>query len=169
MPAYTATKSFLRFARLKWHRLTDPDPVIPARKHDLNLSPSHATLRRVEYLPPPIDRYVIHGGWKYTANLCACPIIRSTGKCIPTWHRPHRRLFAPTTHLAASLLNSSTAGKLSQWNPFSHQWTLRLNNTPEPSYYETADIDFHRHLLVACGRQAESDAPRESRGVSCEM
>ena len=50
------------------------------------------------------------------------------------------------------LSTPSTAGKLSQYDPLTHRWTLRRRESPTPSYYETADVDFKRHLLVSCGK-----------------
>lgn len=141
---------------LKWRRLTDPDPVIPGTEYtDLNVSPfAMHTYDGVEYLPPPIDRYVIIGGWNTPRTYALDPD-----------HPKHWEVYAdhgtgrtgdycaydPTRQLLW-LNTPSTQGKLSQWDPFTHQWTLRLHATPEPSYYETADIDFHRRLLVSCGR-----------------
>lgn len=141
---------------LKWHRLTDPDPVIPGTEYtDLNKSPfAMHTYDGVEYLPPPVDRYVVIGGWNTPRTYALDPD-----------HPRHWEIYAdhgtgrtgdycaydPIGQLL--WLNTPiTAGKLSQWDPLSHRWTLRLASSPEPSYYETADIDFHRRLLVACGR-----------------
>ena len=141
---------------LKWHRLTDPDPVIPGTEYtDFNKSPfAMHTYDGVEYLPPPVDRYVVIGGWNTPRTYALDPD-----------HPRHWEIYAdhgtgrtgdycaydPIGQLL--WLNTPiTAGKLSQWDPLSHRWTLRLASSPEPSYYETADIDFHRRLLVACGR-----------------
>ncbi|HEX3999693.1 MAG TPA: hypothetical protein VHX65_14160 [Pirellulales bacterium] len=141
---------------LRWHRLTDPDPVIPGTEYtDLEKSPfAMHTYDAVEYLPPPVDRYVVIGGWGTPRAYALDPDHPKHWEVYPD-HRTGRTgdycAYDPVKQLL--WLNTPiTSGKLSQWNPFSHQWTLRLHDSPEPSYYETADIDFRRHLLVACGR-----------------
>ena len=50
---------------LKWHRLNDPDPVIPGTEYtEADVAPfAMHTYDGVEYLPPPVDRYVVIGGW----------------------------------------------------------------------------------------------------------
>jgi hypothetical protein len=141
---------------LKWHRLTDPDPVIPGTEYtDLNRSPfAMHTYDGVEYLPPPVDRYVVIGGWG-TPRTYALDPDRPKHWEVYADHGTGRTgdycAYDPISQLLW-LNTPTTSGKISQWNPFSHKWTLRLNNSPDPSYYETADIDFHRRLLVACGR-----------------
>jgi hypothetical protein len=141
---------------MKWHRLNDPDPVIPGTEYtEVNKAPfAMHTYDGVDYCPPPADRYVVVGGWGTPRTYAMDP------------DRPDRwEVFAdhgtgrtgdisavdPTTGLLW-LSTPSTAGKLSQWNPLTHRWTLRRNESPEPSYYETADVDIKRHLLVACGK-----------------
>ncbi len=50
---------------LKWRRINDPDPVIPGTEYtDLNKAPfAMHTYDGVQYLPPPVDRYIVIGGW----------------------------------------------------------------------------------------------------------
>ncbi|MDB5332207.1 MAG: kelch repeat protein [Phycisphaerales bacterium] len=141
---------------MKWHRLNDPDPVIPGTEYtEVNKAPfAMHTYDGVDYCPPPADRYVVVGGWGTPRTYAMDP------------DRPDRwEVFAdhgtgrtgdisavdPTTGLLW-LSTPTTAGKLSQWDPLTHRWTLRRNESPEPSYYETADVDSKRHLLVACGK-----------------
>ena len=141
---------------LKWHRLNDPDPVLPGTEYtDLNKAPfAMHTYDGVQYLPPPIDRYVVIGGWGTPRTYALDPD-----------HPEHWEVFADhgtgrTGDISAydpvsQLLWLSTpisAGKLSQWDPLSHLWTLRRKESPTPSYYETADIDYKRRLLVSCGK-----------------
>lgn len=141
---------------LKWHRLNDPDPVIPGTEYtDVNKAPfAMHTYDGVQYLPPPIDRYVVIGGWGTQRTYALDPD-----------HPEHWEIFAdhgtgrtgdisaydPVSQLLW-LSTPTTAGKLSQWDPFSHHWTLRRNDSPKPSYYETADIDYKRRLMVSCGK-----------------
>ena len=141
---------------LRWHRLNDPDPVIPGTEYtDLNKAPfAMHTYDGVEYLPPPADRYIVIGGWgtprTYTLDLD---------------HPQHWEVYAdhgtgrtgdlcgydPIDNLLW-LSTPTTAGKLSQFDPLTHRWTLRAATSPEPSYYETADVDYTRRLLVSCGK-----------------
>ena len=141
---------------LKWHRLNDPDPVIPGTEYtDLNKAPfAMHTYDGVEYLPPPTDRYVVVGGWGTPRTYALDPS-----------HPDHWEVYADhgtgrTGDICAYdpiadllwLSTPTTAGKLSQWNPLTHHWTLRASTSPEPSYYETADVDFKRRLMVSCGK-----------------
>ena len=141
---------------LKWHRLTDPDPVIPGTEYtDLNQSPfAMHTYDGVEYLPPPVDRYVLIGGWNTPRTYALDPDHPQHWEIYADHGTGRTGDYCAYDPIAQLLwLNTPiTAGKLSQWDPLSHRWTLRLDSSPEPSYYETADIDFHRRLLVACGR-----------------
>ena len=140
---------------LKWHRLNDPDPVIPGTEYtDLNKAPfAMHTYDGVEYLPPPVDRYLVIGGWGTPRTYMLDPS-----------HPDHWEVYADhktgrTGDICAFdpvggdlwLSTPSTAGKLSQWDSLNHRWTLRRRDSPDPSYYETADVDYKRHLLVSCG------------------
>ncbi len=141
---------------LKWHRLNDPDPVIPNTEYtDLDKAPfAMHTYDGVEYLPPPFDRYVVIGGWGTPRTYALDPD-----------HPDHWEVYADhgtgrTGDICAydPILNllylstPTTAGKVSQWDPFTHLWTLRAKDSPDTSYYETADIDIKRRLMVSCGR-----------------
>lgn len=141
---------------LKWHRLNDPDPVIPGTEYtDLNVAPfAMHTYDGVAYLPPPLDRYVVVGGWGTQRTYALDPD-----------HPDHWEVYADhgtarTGDISAYdpidgifwLNTPITSGKLSQWNPLTRQWTLRLNDSPKASYYETADIDWKRRLMVSCGK-----------------
>jgi len=141
---------------LKWHRLTDPDPVIPGTEYtDLNKSPfAMHTYDGVEYLPPPVDRYVVIGGWNTPRTYALDPDHPRHWEVYADHGTGRTGDYCAYDPIAQRLwLNTpSTGGKISQWDPFSHEWTLRLKDSPEPSYYETADIDYRRRLLVACGR-----------------
>ena len=140
---------------VKWHRLNDPDPVIPGTEYtDLNKAPfAMHTYDGVEYLPPPVDRYVVIGGWGTPRTYALDPDHPDHWEVYPD-HGTGRTgdicAVDPTTGLLW-LSTPTSSGKLSQWDPLAHHWTLRRDESPEPSYYETADIDFNRHLLVACG------------------
>ena len=141
---------------MKWRRLNDPDPVIPGTEYtDLNKAPfAMHTYDGVEYLPPPADRYVVIGGWG-TPRTYAMDPDRPDRWEVYADHGTGRTgdicAVDPVTGLLW-LSTPTTAGKLSQWDPLAHRWTLRRNESPEPSYYETADVDSKRHLLVACGK-----------------
>jgi hypothetical protein len=141
---------------MKWHRLNDPDPVIPGTEYtDLNKAPfAMHTYDGVEYLPPPTDRYVVVGGWG-TPRTYALDPDRPDRWEVYADHGTGRTGDISAVDPVTGLLWLSTpitAGKLSQWDPLTHRWTLRLNDSPEASYYETADVDSKRRLLVACGR-----------------
>jgi hypothetical protein len=140
---------------LKWHRLNDPDPVIPGTEYtDLNKAPfAMHTYDGVEYLPPPTDRYVVVGGWGTPRTYALDPD-----------HPEHWEVYADhgtgrTGDICAYdpvsqslwLSTPTTAGKFSQWDPLTHRWTLRLSSSPDPTYYETADVDAKRRLFVSCG------------------
>ncbi len=141
---------------LKWHRLNNPDPVIPGTEYtDAEKAPfAMHTYDGVEYLPPPVDRYVVIGGWGTERTYALNPDRPDRWEVYP-FHNTGR-----TGDLCAYdpvggrlwLSTPTTAGKLSQWDPLEHHWTLRRADSPEASYYETADVDWRRRLLVACGR-----------------
>ncbi len=142
-------------ADMKWHRLNDPDPVLPGTEYtDLNKAPfAMHTYDGVEYCPPPTDRYVVVGGWG-TPRTYAMDPDRPDRWEVYADHGTGRTGDISAVDPVTGLLwlsTPSTSGKLSQWDPATHRWTLRLKDSPEPSYYETADIDFKRRLLVSCG------------------
>jgi hypothetical protein len=141
---------------LKWHRLNDPDPVLPGTEYtDLNVAPfAMHTYDGVEYLPPPVDRYVVVGGWGTPRTYALNPDRPERWEVYADHGTGRTGDICAYDPLAGLLWLSTptTAGKLSQWDPLSHQWTLRLSSSPNPSYYETADVDFKRRLFVACGR-----------------
>lgn len=140
---------------LKWHRLNDPDPVLPGTEYtDADVAPfAMHTYDGVEYVPPPTDRYVVIGGWGTPRTYALDP--NHPGKWeVYADHGTSRTGDISAVDPVTGLLWLSTpitAGKLSQWDPLARRWTLRLNESPEPSYYETADVDSKRRLLVACG------------------
>lgn len=141
---------------MKWHRLNDPDPVIPGTEYtDLNKAPfAMHTYDGVEYLAPPTDRYFVVGGWGTPRTYALDPDKPGHWEVFPdhgTGRTGDLGAYDPVTGLYW-LSTPSTAGKLSQWDPISHRWTLRLNDSPHASYYETADIDWKRRLLVSCGK-----------------
>ena len=140
---------------LKWHRLNDPDPVIPGTEYtDLNKAPfAMHTYDGVEYLPPPTDRYVVVGGWGTPRTYAMNPDRPDRWEVYPD-HGTGRTGDISAVDPITGLLWLSTpiaSGKLSQWDPLTHRWTLRRNESPDPTYYETADVDSKRRLLVACG------------------
>ncbi len=140
---------------MKWHRLNDPDPVIPGTEYtDLNKAPfAMHTYDGVEYCPPPTDRYVVVGGWG-TPRTYAMDPDRPDRWEVYADHGTGRTGDISAVDPVTGLLWLSTpitSGKFSQWDPMTHRWTLRLKDSPEPSYYETADVDFKRRLFVACG------------------
>ncbi len=143
-------------ASMKWLRLNDPDPVIPGTEYtDLNVAPfAMHTYDGVDYCPPPVDRYVVIGGWKTPRTYALDPDQPGRWEVYAD-HGTGRTGDISAVDASTGLLwlsTPTTAGKLSQWDPLTHRWTLRLNSSPSPSYYETADIDYKRSLLAACGR-----------------
>ncbi|HET6250068.1 MAG TPA: hypothetical protein VFE47_20420 [Tepidisphaeraceae bacterium] len=141
---------------LKWHRINDPDPVIPGTEYtDLNKCPfAMHTYDGVEYIPPPVDRYVVVGGWNTPLTYALDPDHPDHWEVYPG-HGTGRTGDICGYDAVSQLLyfsTPSTAGKTSQWDPITHHWTLRTLTSPEPSYYETADVDYKRHLLVSCGK-----------------
>ncbi|HZZ72485.1 MAG TPA: Ig-like domain-containing protein [Pirellulales bacterium] len=141
---------------LKWHRLNDPNPVIPGTEYtDLNVAPfAMHTYDGVQYIPPPADRYVVVGGWGTPRTYALNPARPDRWEVYPD-HGTGRTGDLSAVDPNTGLLWLSTpisAGKLSQWDPIAHRWTLRRNDSPNPSYYETADIDSKRSRLVSCGR-----------------
>ncbi len=142
---------------MKWRRLNDPDPVIPKTEYTkAEVAPfAMHTYDGVEYLAPPTDRYVVVGGWGTERTYALDPDKPNHWEVYPD-HRTGRTgdisAYDPVTGLYW-LSTPTTSGKLSQWDPTTHQWTLRLNDSPHASYYETADIDWKRRLLVSCGKE----------------
>jgi hypothetical protein len=141
---------------LKWHRLNDPDPVIPGTEYtDVEKAPfAMHTYDAVEYLPPPADRYVVPGGWGTPRTYALDPDHPGHWEVYPdhgTGRTGDLCAYDPVLQLLW-LSTPITSGKLSQWDPLTHQWCLRLSDSPEPSYYETADVDYKRRLLVSCGK-----------------
>ncbi len=141
---------------MKWHRLNDPDPVIPGTEYTKESVAPFAmhTYDAVEYLAPPTDRYVVVGGWGTQRTYALNPDRPDHWEVYPdhgTGRTGDLGAYDPLTGLYW-LSTPITSGKLSQWDPFTHRWTLRLNDSPHASYYETADIDWKRHLLVSCGK-----------------
>jgi hypothetical protein len=140
---------------LKWHRLNDPDPVIPGTEYtDLNKAPfAMHTYDGVEYIPPPVDRYIVIGGWGTPRTYALDPDHPNKWEVYAD-HGTGRTgdicAFDPVGGMLW-LSTPSTAGKLSQYEPISHQWTLRRRDSPDATYYETADVDWRRRLLVSCG------------------
>lgn len=141
---------------LKWHRLNDPDPVINGTEYtDLNVAPfAMHTYDGVEYLPPPVDRYTVIGGWGTPRTYALDPDKPTRWEVFPDHGTGRTGDICAYDPLGGLLWLStpSTAGRLSQWDPIAHQWTLRSISSPDPSYYETADVDFKRRLMVSCGR-----------------
>jgi hypothetical protein len=140
---------------LKWRRLNDPDPVIPGTEYtDLNKAPfAMHTYDGLNYLPPPVDRYVVVGGWNTPRTYALNPDQPSHWEAYPD-HGTGRTGDISAVDPVSGLLWLSTpitSGKLSQWDPSTHEWTLRTSSSPDPTYYETADIDTKRGLLVSCG------------------
>ncbi len=141
---------------LKWSRINDPDPVIPGTEFtDLNKAPfAMHTYDGVEYLPPPVDRYVVIGGWGTPRTYALDPEHPGRWEVYAdhgTGRTGDISAYDPVSQLLW-LSTPTTAGKLSQYDPLSHGWTLRRNESPSPSYYETADVDWRRRLMVSCGK-----------------
>ena len=141
---------------MKWHRLNDPDPVVHGNEYtDPEKAPfAMHTYDAVEYLPPPADRYVVVGGWGTPRTYALDPGHPDRWEVYPdhgTGRTGDLCGYDPIGQLLW-LSTPTSAGKLSQWDPLAHRWTLRTAGSPEPSYYETADVDYKRRLLVSCGR-----------------
>ena len=141
---------------LKWRRLNDPDPVIPGTEYtDLNKAPfAMHTYDGVEYLPPPVDRYVVVGGWGTPRTYALNPDQPDRWEVYADHGTEVLGDITAVDPVSGLLWLSTptTAGKLSQWDPLAHKWTLRVNSSPDPTYYETADDETKRHLLESCGK-----------------
>ena len=140
----------------KWHRLNDPDPVIPGTEYtDVNKAPfAMHTYDGVEYIPPPTDRYVVVGGWGTPRTYALDPDHPEKWEVYPDHGTGRTGDICAYDPIGGMLWLStpSTNGKFLQWNPSTHLWTLRLGSSPHPSYYETADVDTKRSLFVSCGK-----------------
>ncbi len=141
---------------LKWRRLNDPDPVIPGTEYtDLNQAPfAMHTYDGLNYVPPPLDRYVVVGGWNTPRTYALNPDDPGHWEVYAD-HGTGRTGDISAVDPVSGLLwlsTPSTAGKLSQWDPLTKAWTLRARSSPDPTYYETADIDSRRGLFVSCGK-----------------
>ena len=140
---------------LKWRRLNDPDPVIPGTEYtDLNKAPfAMHTYDGLNYVPPPLDRYVVVGGWNTPRTYALNPDEPDHWEVYAD-HGTGRTGDISAVDPVSGLLwlsTPSTAGKLSQWDPLTKLWTLRARSSPDATYYETADIDSRRGLFVSCG------------------
>ena len=106
---------------LKWHRLNDPDPVIPGTEYtDLNKAPfAMHTYDGVEYLPPPVDRYVVVGGWNTPLTYALDPDHPDHWEVYPGHGTGRTGDICGYDPVAQRLWFSapSNAGKLSQWDP----------------------------------------------------
>jgi hypothetical protein len=140
---------------MKWRRLTDPYPVVKGEATDPKTSPSAIhTYDGVEYLPPPVDRYVVVGGWSCPDTYALNPDRPDRWEAYPghgtgrtgdiCGYDPVRQLLWFNT--------PGTDGMLSQWDPLGHHWTLRATYSMEHmDYNTTGDIDCKRGLFVAAG------------------
>ncbi len=119
---------------LKWRRLNDPDPVIPGTEYtDLNKAPfAMHTYDGLDYLPPPVDRYVVVGGWNTPRTYALNPDEPDHWEVHPD-HGTGRTGDISAVDPVSGLLwlsTPTTFGKLSQFDPLTHQWTLRAALRP---------------------------------------
>ena len=140
---------------MKWRRLTDPNPVVKGEATDPKTSPSAIhTYDGVEYVPPPLDRYVVVGGWSCPDTYALNPDQPDRWEVYPghgtgrtgdiCGYDPVRQLLWFNT--------PGTDGMLSQWDPLKYRWTLRaIYSMEHMDYNTTGDIDCKRGLFVAAG------------------
>jgi len=140
---------------LKWRRLTDPYPIVHGETCDPKLAPfAMHTYDGVEYLPPPMDRYVVVGGWDTPDTYALNPDQPGKWEVYPghgTGRTGDISAYDPIQQVL--YFNSPiTSGKLSQWNPISHTWTLRASNSMiGMDYNTTGDFDSKRSIFFATG------------------
>ena len=142
-----------KLSDMKWHRLTDPYPIIHGETCDPKLAPfAMHTYDGVEYLPPPIDRYIVIGGWD-TPDTYALNLDQPEKWEVYPGHGTGRTGdtsgYDPVNQVL--YFDSGSNGKMSQYDPFTHKWTLRANDTMPMDYSTTGDIDHKRGLYVAIG------------------
>ena len=144
-----------RLSDLKWHRLTDPYPIIKGESTDPKLAPfAMHTYDGVEYLPPPTDRYVVVGGWDTPDTYALNPDQPEHWEVYPS-HGTGRTgdisAYDPVRHVLW-FATPSTGGMLTQWEPLKHEWTLRSRSMMDSmEYHTTGDIDFKHNVFVAVG------------------
>ena len=142
---------------MKWHRLNDPDPVIPGTEYtDLNKAPfAMHTYDGVEYLPPPADRYVVVGGWDTPRTYALDPDHPEQWEVYAD-HGTGRTgdICAYDPIAGTALAQHADHGRQAQsvGPPGPSAGRCGASTSPEPSYYETADVDFKRRLMVSCGK-----------------
>jgi hypothetical protein len=147
---------------MKWRRLTDPDPIanVPGDYAHESTDPKVApfamhTYGGLEYLPPPVDRYVVVGGW-HTPNTYALNPDKPNHWEVYPGHGTGRTgdvsAYDPVRQLFWFDGPGYQGGILSQWDPLQHQWAVRARGTMgHLDYYTHADIDYKRGLFVAAG------------------
>jgi hypothetical protein len=140
---------------MSWRRLNDPYPVVSGESTDPKLSPSAIhTYDGVEYIPPPLDRYVVVGGWGSPGTYALDPDHPDHWESYPE-HRTQRTGDISGWDPIRELLWFNTpinSGTLSQWDPISHVWTLRGRDTMDHmDYHTTGDIDSIHGVFAAVG------------------
>ena len=138
---------------LAWHRVTDPDPIESGECTNDSVPFAMHTYDGGDYMPPPVDRYVLVGGWctsktyaldyatKHWENLAWCGLSRTGDQ---------------SAYNAASGLFyyiDGMSGRMASFNYRTDEWKILHSGAPS-TYYATASLDFKRSLLISVGNGA---------------
>lgn len=134
-----------------WRRLSDPDPVLPAQSECTADSVPFAmhTYDGGDYLPPPIDRYMLEGGWctegTYAFDFNARRWEKFTKSGLPrTGDEAAVDLMTGTYYFISGM-----TGTLAAFDYKSQSWSNIGGNGS--TYYATMTFDTKRRLLVSVG------------------
>ena len=141
----------------KWTRLTDPNPVSGECPDASKYPCAIHTYDGLEYIPPPVDRYMFHGGWGSPHTYLFDPDAK-------TWEVITSRAGSndPTNQISALNPNTNTVwagrGTLMEFNATAKTWGTETEYDNGVRWgRQVLTCDPKRNLLVAVGHYALSN------------